>query len=49
MLIPQKRDPLCLNIKGQGYKLHYLAWMNNCILEFSKVHTIEFGEVFIHE
>lgn len=49
LTIPQKKEPLTLNVKGKGYKLHHQVRMNNCLLETTKTHEIDFGELFVHE
>jgi len=49
LTIPQKKEPLTLNVKGKGYKLHHQVRMNNCVLEATKTHELDFGELFVHE
>jgi hydrocephalus-inducing protein len=47
--IPQKKEPLTLNVKGRGYKLHHDVRLNQCSIDSRQKHSIEFGEMFVHE
>jgi hydrocephalus-inducing protein len=49
LVISQKKEPLSINVKGKGYKLHHQVKMNNCLLESTKTHDLDFGELFVHE
>lgn len=49
VLIPQKREPLTLNVKGRGYKLHHEMRLAGCAIEPRQKHLVDFGEMFVHE
>ena len=49
VVIPQKKEPLTLNVKGRGYKLHHEMRLNTCLIDTKQKHLIDFGEMFVHE
>ena len=49
VLVPQKREPLTLNVKGRGYKLHHEMRLMGSAIAPGNRHLIDFGEIFVHE
>lgn len=49
VVVPQKKEPLTLNVKGRGYKLHHEMRLNSCLIDTKQKHLIDFGEMFVHE